>query len=250
MKIVGVIPARYASTRFPGKPLADICGKPMIWWVYQQIKKVKELDEVYVATDDSRIEDICKKFNMNVVMTSNEHKTHLDRLGEFSKIIKSDFYININGDEPLILPEYIECLLPTNVSPEEFYVANAMMEIDKPVEIADPSKIKLALDVNDYCLYLSRNPIPFPKGNSNFVYKKFVGIQCFTKSSLNFCSNTPRGFIENTEDIDEFRFIENGKKLKFINTTADTLAVDTPKDLEYVRKVIAEKIKAGELSNE
>ncbi len=239
MKIVGVIPARYASTRFPGKPLADICGKPMIWWVYQQAKKVEELDEVYVATDDERIETVCHDYKMDVIMTSDSHPTHLDRLGEFAKKVKGDFYININGDEPLIDPNSIRAMLPSqDIDPNEFYFANGMMYIENPIEAIDTSKIKIATDVYNNCLYMARVPIPYPKGGSNFKLKKFVGIQCATRKALIFCSETKRGELESIEDIDEFRFIENGKNVKFILTEAKTIAVDTQKDLEKVRQII------------
>jgi 3-deoxy-manno-octulosonate cytidylyltransferase (CMP-KDO synthetase) len=248
MKIIGVIPARYASSRFPGKPLADICGKPMIWWVYQQAIKAQGISEVYVATDDARIREKCMQEKMNVVMTSIDCKTHLERLYEVSIEVESDFYININGDEPLIESHCIEDLLPPeSVKPDTRYAANGMMILDDPIDAIDSSKIKIATDMFGNGLYASRNPIPFPKGRSDYQLKKFVGIQCFTKKSLEFCFNTNRGFLESIEDIDEFRFIENGHPLKFILTTATTLAVDTPKDLEKVRVIIQKKIDAGQI---
>ena len=216
MNIVGVIPARYASTRFPGKPLADICGKPMIWWVYQQLCKVQGISKVYVATDDERIKTVCEQHNMNVVLTSDKHPTHLDRLAEFIQLVDADFYININGDEPLIDPKNIEKLVPNNIDPKEFYAANAMTIVKKPVELVDNARIKIVTDVNDYGMYMARTPIPYPKGSASFDYKKFVGIQCFSKSALEFCGITPRGQLENIEDIDEYRFLENGQKIKFI----------------------------------
>ena len=165
MNIVGVIPARYQSTRFPGKPLADICGKPMIWWVYNQVKKVEALSEVYVATDDERIKTECEKYDIKVVMTKDTHKTHLDRLAEFVQIIDADFYININGDEPLIDPKNIAKLVPNGVSPDEFYFANAMTLVKYPVEVVDNARIKIVTDVDGYGLYMARTPIPYPKGS-------------------------------------------------------------------------------------
>ena len=243
MKIVGVIPARYESSRFPGKPLADICGKPMIWWVYNQVKKVKELQEVYVATDDERIKKECEKYEIKAVMTKNSHKTHLDRLAEFVNQIDADFYININGDEPLIDPKNIQRLVPDNkLDPKSFYFANAMTIVKKPVELVDNARIKIVTDVDGYGLYMARTPIPYPKGTSEFNYKKFVGIQCFSKSALEFCGITPRGEIESIEDIDEYRFLEHGKKIKFILVDADSFSVDTEKDLEKVRKIISNKL--------
>ncbi len=243
-KIIGVIPARYESTRFPGKPLRDICGKPMVWWVYQQIKKVKTLTNVYVATDDERIIKACECFNMNAVLTKKEHKTHLDRLAEFADIIDADFYINVNGDEPLINPKNIAKLIPSSdVNPKSFYMANAMTKIKNPIEVVDNSRIKITTDKNNYGLYMARTPIPYPKGDSDFTYKKFVGIQCFSKSALNFCKINKRGKLENTEDIDEFRFLENGEKIKFVEVDADSFSVDTPKDLEKVIRIISKNKK-------
>lgn len=242
MNIMGVIPARYNSTRFPGKPLADICGKPMIWWVYNQAKKVEELNEVYVATDDIRIKEVCETLEINVVMTSADHKTHLDRLYEVSKVINADFYVNINGDEPLIESDAIKAIIPQNVDPDSIYIANLMTTLTNPIEAVDFSKIKIATDIFGYGLYMARSPIPYPKGNRDFEFKKFVGVQCFTRSALEFCYNTDRGPLEAAEDIDEFRFLENGQKIKFMDTVATTISVDTRKDLEEVRKIIKKKL--------
>lgn len=246
MNIIGIIPARFKSTRFEGKPLADICGKPMIWWVYRQFLLAKGINEVYVATDDSRISDVCEKYGMKYIMTSDSHPTHLDRLAEVAEKIDADFYININGDEPLMMPEYIECLIPTeHINPQSFYFANAMTKIKKPVEVNDVSRIKIATDKDGNALYMARVPIPYPKASSNFDYMKFVGIQCFSRSALLYCGVTPRGHLESIEDIDEYRFIENGKKVKMVEIPAETLSVDTKADLIVVRDVINRRIKEG-----
>lgn len=238
MKTIGVIPARYQSSRFEGKPLADILGKPMIWWVHHQFKKVNGLTDVYVATDDNRIVEVCNSFGIKTIMTSNRHKTHIDRLNEVASKIDADFYVNVNGDEPLIEPEAIQEILPMNVDPRGIYVANLMTEITNPLEAIDTAKIKIAVDTNGYGMYMARYPIPFPKGSYNFKMFKFVGVQCFTKSALEFAHSTPRGPIEDAEDIDEYRFLENGQKIKFINVKATTLSVDTPKDLKKVVEVL------------
>lgn len=247
MKIVGIIPARYQSTRFEGKPLADICGKPMIWWVHYQFKKVKEIDEIYVATDDERIEKVCNEYGIKTIMTKDTHPTHLDRLSEVAEKVDADYYININGDEPLMMPEYIRFLLPTEKDSSKFYAANAMTTIKSPVEVVDTARIKIATDMQGYGMYMARTPIPYPKASANIVYKKFVGIQCFSRSALLFCGETKRGALESIEDIDEYRFLENGKKLKFVMTDATTLSVDTKKDLEKVREILTERIQNGEI---
>ena len=242
MKIIGVIPARYKSSRFPGKPLADICGKPMIWWVYQQLTKAKGIDEVYVATDDVRIAQECSKNGLSYVMTSENCSTHLERLYEVSTKLNADFYINVNGDEPLIESSSIEKLIPIGINPNSSYAANGMMILRDPIDAVDSSKIKIAVDTNGYGMYMARSPIPFPKGKSTYQMKKFVGIQCFTKKALEFVHKTPRGEIESIEDIDEFRFLENGHKIKFIMTDANTLSVDTYKDLLKVKEIIKQRI--------
>lgn len=248
MKIIGVIPSRYASTRFPGKGIADICGKPMIWWVYQSLRKAKGIDEAYVATDNQLIVDVCNKEGIPVVMTSDSCPTHLERLYEVSTKIDADFYINVNGDEPLIESSAIEAMIPQNIDPSESYFANGMMILRDPIDAYDSSKIKIATDMFDYGLYMARSPIPYPKARSDFQLKKFVGVQCFTKKALEFVANTKRGYLESIEDIDEFRFLENGHKIKFIMTEATTLSVDTKKDLKKVRMIMQQKIDNGEVA--
>jgi len=252
MKVVGLIPARYQSSRFAGKPLADICGRPMIWWVYRQLLKADGISEAYVATDDERIAKVCEQYNMNYVMTSTEHPTHLDRLYEAATKVDADFYINVNGDEPLIESSCIEDLIPKdeNIDPNSSYAANGMMILKDPIDAFDTSKIKIATDMQGYGLYMARSPIPFPKGRSNFELKKFVGVQCFTKKALEFCAKTERGYLESIEDIDEYRFIENGHKLLFVLTNATTLSVDTKKDLVKVNDIIKEKLDKGEITIE
>ncbi|PET76481.1 3-deoxy-manno-octulosonate cytidylyltransferase [Bacillus sp. AFS001701] len=244
MKVIGIIPARYNSSRFPGKPLADICGKPMIWWVHERLKGLEGLNEVYVATDDLRIKEVCESYGIKTIMTSENHKTHLDRLYEVSTLIDADFYINVNGDEPLIETEAISRILPNGVDSKSLYVSNLMTELKNPLEAVDFSKIKIATDVFGYGLYLARSPIPYPKGTYDFYYKKFVGVQCFTKSALEFCYSAPRGPLEAAEDIDEFRFIENGQKIKFVEANVTTLSVDTPKDLDKVRDIIKSRLES------
>ena len=248
MKIIGVIPSRYASTRFPGKGIADICGRPMIWWVYQSLKRARGIDEAYVATDNEIVGKECDKWNIPWIMTSDKCPTHLERLYEVSLKVDADFYICVNGDEPLMESRCVEDLVPnSDVDPNSSYFANGMMVLKDPIDAYDSSKIKIATDMMGYGLYMARSPIPYPKGRSNFTLKKFVGVQCFTKKALRFVIDTPRGYLESIEDIDEFRFLENGHKVKFVLTEATTLSVDTRKDLDKVRSIIQQKLDDGEL---
>lgn len=243
MKIVAVIPARYNSSRFQGKPLADICGKPMIWWVYNQVLKVDEINEVYVATDDDRIADVCKQYDMNYVMTATTHKTSTERLYEVATKVESDLYICINGDEPLIDPDVIRKIIPDENYNKDFYVSNLMSEIKSPNECVDFTNIKVVTDFENNALFMSRSPIPYPKASLDYKYYKHVGVLIYTKSALKFFAETPKGKNELVEDVNELRFIENGKKLKMVEVVANSLSVDTPKDLDAVIR----KIESGEV---
>lgn len=242
MKYIGVIPARYGSSRFPGKPLYDICGKPMFWWVYQQALKA-DLDEVYLATDDERIFDKAKELGVNVVMTSNEHKTPNDRVWEVTTKSDGDIYLCINGDEPLIDPAVINRALPEPQDKDdlEYYYSNVMTKVKNPVELADPANIKAVVNAKGDAMWASRSAIPYPKGTIDFDYKKLVGIAAFSKKALEFYHTTPRSRLEEIEELDLYRFLENGKKVKLKEIDCSTLSVDTPKDLEHVRRIIEER---------
>lgn len=244
LRCIGVIPSRYGSTRFPAKPLSDICGKPMVWYVYQQAKKVKSFEDVVVATDDRRIAQVCEKYNMNYIMTSDKHKTPNDRVHEVSTKIDADIYVCINGDEPLIEPEVIEKSLPDENDAEdlEYYYSNIITTINNPVEVVDPTNIKAVANAKGDAMWASRSPIPYPKGNMQFEYKKIVGIAAFSKKALQFYVDTPRSQVECTEELDLYRFLENGKKVKLKEIECHTLSVDTPKDLEKVREVIKARL--------
>lgn len=238
MHIIGVIPARYQSSRFEGKPLADIHGKPMIWWVYQQVSKVTLIDEVYIATDDLRIENVCKELNLKVLMTSSNHATGTDRVCEVSTIINADIILNIQGDEPMIEPENIERAIYPLIDKNDLLVTNLMTKIKNPLDLINITVPKVVTNREGIAIYLSRSPIPYPKGNLDINYYKQVCVYGFRPEALRFYSNTQRGAIEIIEDIDLLRFIENGFKVQFVEVESNTIAVDTPLDLELVKKEI------------
>ena len=242
MKIIAVIPARYESTRFPGKPLADICGKPMIWWVYKKVKSIDVFSDVYCAIDDDRIQEVCKEYAMKYIRTRNDHKDHISRVHEVSEHVEADYYMCINGDEPLISSECIMPVVPKIVI-ETPYFGGAMRTLTSPAEAIDPANIKLVVSESGKCLYMSRIPIPFPKGSLDISYKKYVGVECFNKKALDFFVKTKMGTLERIEDIDHLRFLENDIELLFFQVESDSISVDTPKDLEYVRKLMENKIK-------
>jgi len=233
--VVAIIPARYGSSRFPGKPLVNICGKPMIWWVYNQVCKVKLLKRVYIATDDLRIKEVCDSFKMPVLMTSSEHKTSTDRAFEVANQIKSDLYIVVNGDEPLIDPNVISQIVPDAI-PEGIYIGNLMTRIDRPSEVVDSTNIKVVIDEDMNAVYFSRSAIPYPKASLEYDYYKHIGVLIYNYAALEFFSKTERGRNERIEDVNELRFIDHGIKVHMKEVKTHSLSVDTPKDLEYVKK--------------
>ena len=239
MKIIGIIPARYNSSRFPGKALSDIHGKPMVWWVYQAAKKVTKLDEVYVATDDNRIRAVCEQLSIKAMMTSESHPTGTDRIGEVAQKIKADLYVNVQGDEPLLEPFTIEqAIIPFIKGDIDFCVTNLMTEIKKMAELINASVPKVVVNKNGDAVFFSRLPIPYPKGISSIRYFKQVCVYVFTPEALRkFCS-LERGILERSEDIELLRFIEHDMKVRMIEVKQEPIGVDTPADLERAREIL------------
>ena len=242
MKIVGVIPARYGSGRFEGKPLADICGKPMVWWVYQQANKVKELDEVYIATDDKRIEKVCKDLQMNVIMTSNTHPTGTDRVCEVATKLIADLYVVIMGDEPLILSQDISKIVTTMKNNNSYDAGMLAKKFTNPVDVINSTTIKLAINKDFELIYMSRTPIPYPKAYLNYNFYKNIGVYVFTSKTLDFYNKTERGLLEKIEDMEMLRMLENHKLVKVVEIESDSFSVDTPKDLNRVIEIIKNRM--------
>ena len=240
MKIVGIIPARYESSRFPGKPLADICGKPMVWWVYQQAKTIEEIDDVYVATDSDKIAEVCKYFNIPVIMTLDSHSTHVHRIHEVSDKLEADYYLAICGDEPLIEQEVIKSVIPDTTT-DEMYVGGTCRYFTDPAEVVDPANIKVVTNEKDECILLSRSPVPFPYKTVLFQYKKLIGVECYNKAALDFFVSRQKGWLESIEDVTLQRFLENKINIKYKLVESSSLSVDTPRDLEKVRKILEER---------
>lgn len=234
MKIIGVIPARYQSSRFPGKPLADICGKPMIWWVYQQAKKVNEFDEVYIATDDTRIENACREYNMTVVMTDENHATGTDRVSEVADKVSGDIFIIVQGDEPLIQPLDIQKLIHAMLSHPEADAVIPMLPINIGADVISNTVGKLAVNDSGEVIFISRSPIPYPKGMIGYDLYKHVGLYAYPRKTLKFYQNTRRGRLETIEDNEMMRLIENHKIIQTVVIDNESIAVDTEQDLKRV----------------
>lgn len=236
--IIGIIPARYESTRFPGKPLADILGHPMVYRVYQQAKKVKELEDVYVATDDKRIEDVCKSYEIPVIMTSNTHTNGTERLCEVAKKIKADIYITIQGDEPLLEPNTISKVIEVLLgSEDEIGCATLKIPYHNPVDVINSTTPKVVNDLQNNILLFTRSPIPYPKAALNYIIYKPIGTYAFKRETLLKYDKLEKGPLEKAEEIELLRFIENGIKVRIGVTDSDTIAVDTPKDLRRVIEI-------------
>ncbi|MDY3113414.1 MAG: 3-deoxy-manno-octulosonate cytidylyltransferase [Helicobacter sp.] len=242
MKVVGIIPARFDSSRFPGKPLADICGYPMVWWVYQAASKAK-LSEIIVATDDKRISSVCEKFKIPHIMTKN-HSSGIARIAEAANYIKADFYVQINGDEPLIRPELINRILPKKLSLKEVEVYNIVAKIKDPAELMCPSNIKVVFNENYEVLYMSRSVIPTPYNSLEVPFYKHVGILGYNKLALEFFINSKMGMLEKLEGLETLRFIEGRQRFFAICVeSCESLSVDTKKDLEKAKKQMKLRLK-------
>ena len=235
MKIVAVIPARYKSTRFPGKPLVDINGKPMVWWVYNEAKKVKAFDEVIVATESDIVKEKCEELNIRCMMTKDCHPTGTDRVAEVAQKINADIYCIIMGDEPMIRAEDEEVLIEKIKNAPD---ADAIMLTEKfadPVDVVNTTTIKLAIIDQGYLVFMSRMAIPYPKETLGYPYYKNIGCYAIRKDTLDFYLMTKPGFCERAEGIELLRLLENHKKVMTYTVESTSMAVDTPKDLERVR---------------
>ena len=243
MSILGIIPARFASSRFPGKPLVDIGGKSMIQRVFEQAKKSKKLSEVVVATDDERIAEAIKKFNGNFVMTSDQHRSGTDRCAEAVKKVSGNWnaVINIQGDEPFIQPEQIDLLAALFQNPE-IQIGTLVKKLSDPNDLDNPNTMKVVLDANGNGMYFSRSPIPFIRGeeksnwlNKHFFYKH-IGIYGYRIDLLEKLTKLSPGKLEIAESLEQLRWLENGYKIKTAFTEIETLSVDSPEDLEKLKK--------------
>jgi len=231
--IIGIIPARYASTRLPGKPLVIIGGKTMIQRVYEQAKKVKELEEVYVATDDSRIVDAVKKFGGKVFLTSADHQSGTDRCAEvLSKLdAQVDVVINIQGDEPFINPAQI-ALVASCFNDSTVQIASLVKKLDKESEVQNPNTVKAVINSLGNALYFSRSPIPYRRNpEAQITYYKHIGIYGYRAQALTEITHLPQGAIEKAESLEQLRWLEKGYAIRLKETDMETISIDTPDDL-------------------
>ena len=243
-KIVCVIPARYGSSRFKGKPLSDLCGRPMLWWVHRQVSRCPQFAGVYIATDHPSIAAACERYGLPYLMTSPDIPTSTQRVYAASRLVPADAYVCVNGDEPLIDPAVVEQVIPTG----DFFAINLMTPIHSPAQVVDETNIKVVVNALGYAQYMSRSPIPHPKASLSYEFYKHVGVLAYSPEALRFFNETPKGPLEQVEDINELRFIEHGKPLRMKAVASDSLSVDTPKDLEHVRRILEGRLEKGEVT--
>ncbi|MBQ9697796.1 MAG: 3-deoxy-manno-octulosonate cytidylyltransferase [Acidaminococcaceae bacterium] len=243
MKVICVIPARYASTRLPGKPLKLIVGKPMIQWVYEQAQKAAKPAEVIVATDDSRVLDAVTAFGGNACMTRADHPNGTSRLAEVAEQYPAaDVIINVQGDEPMIPPEVIDRLAEAFEQEPDLQMATMKARMQES-EYDDPSAVKVVTDKNGYALYFSRSLIPYPRNKSElFKVYKHVGIYAYTRSFLlQYAAMEPTP-LEQVESLEQLRVLENGYRIKVLESDFQGVGVDTQADLDAVNKLLGKQI--------
>jgi len=243
-KIIGIIPARYASTRFPGKPLVDIAGKTMIQRVYEQASKAKSLSKVVIATDDERIADEVKRFGGEFVFTASHHQSGTDRCAEVIEQLPGfNIVINIQGDEPFIEPAQID-LLASCFTEAKVELATLIKPIQSQESIYNPNSPKVVIDVNGRAMYFSRSPIPFIRNGEPGVWAekhqfyKHIGIYGYKTEALKAITKLPPSSLEIAESLEQLRWIENGFYIQTKVTDLETVAIDTPEDLLKLNKLL------------
>jgi 3-deoxy-manno-octulosonate cytidylyltransferase (CMP-KDO synthetase) len=236
VKALGVIPARYASVRFEGKMLADICGKPMVQHVWEAAKKSKTLDDVIVACDDERVFKAVAGFGGKAVMTAKGHMSGTERIAEVVGDIGVKIVVNIQGDEPLLHPSMIDDVVYPLMTTANLCVTTLMKRIEEEAEVTDPNVVKVVVDKKGNALYFSRCPIPFVRDEEPGmrVHYKHIGLYAYLKDFLFTYKNLPPSKLEKHEKLEQLRILENGYPIRVLETKHETIGVDTREDLTRV----------------
>ena len=247
MGVTVIIPARYASTRFPGKPLVDLCGKPMVQWVYERSSLCEAVDKVIVATDDQRIADAVMAFGGDVVMTRADHATGTDRLAEVAEGLDDELIVNVQGDEPLIDPAMIQTAVAPLLADHSIPMGTLRTPLTSLDEFRSPNVVKVVTDREGFALYFSRAPIPYPRDFaadleqrwSELATAKHVGLYVYRRSFLLDYPKLPKTPLEEQECLEQLRALEHGYRIRVATTDLAGLGVDTPDDLDTVRAILS-----------
>jgi 3-deoxy-manno-octulosonate cytidylyltransferase (CMP-KDO synthetase) len=243
MNVLAVIPARYSSTRFPGKPLTSIAGKPMIERVWERARAASLVSKVVVATDDERIAAAVKSFGGEALMTRADHRSGTERVAEVAAAhTHAEIVVNVQGDMPLIEPAAIDAAIEAVTGDEEVRVGTLAVPITNPADIMDPNVVKTVLDFDGNALYFSRAPIPWVRDREGSVHAKFLkhlGLYVFRRDALLEFATFPQGDLERIEQLEQLRWLENGYRIRVAETEYKTVEVDTPEDVKRVEQLLA-----------
>lgn len=245
-KVVIVIPARYGSTRLPGKPLVNLLGKPMIQRVFERAKQAATAARVIVATDDERIVKAVEEFGGEARMTRVDHRTGTERIAEVAAHTEGDVFVNVQGDEPLLDPGAVDTAVQALLQEPAASIATVAVPIRTPADIMDPNVVKTVLDFDDHALYFSRAPIPWVRDAAHQVHArhlKHLGLYVFQRDALLEYPTLPQGELERLEQLEQLRWMENGWKIRVAEVEHDAISVDVPEDVARVEKLLAEKSK-------
>jgi 3-deoxy-manno-octulosonate cytidylyltransferase (CMP-KDO synthetase) len=240
-KVVVVIPARYGSTRLPGKPLVSLNGQPMIQRVYERAKSARRVDRVIVATDDDRIVKAVTSFGGEARMTRPDHRTGTERVAEVAAHVEGQVFVNVQGDEPLLDPAAVDTAVSALLEEPQSAVATVATPIKVPGDIMDPNVVKVVLDFDDNALYFSRAPIPWVRDTGSTIqvrHLKHLGLYVFQREALLEYPTLPQGELERIEQLEQLRWLENGSKIRVAEVEHDAISVDVPEDVPRVEKLL------------
>jgi len=242
-KVVVVIPARYGSTRLPGKPLVSLAGQPMIQRVYERAKSAQRVDRVIVATDDDRIVKAVQAFGGEARMTRSDHRTGTERVAEVAAHETGDVFVNVQGDEPLLDPTTVDTAVQALLEDPQASIATVATPTKTPGDIMDPNVCKVVLDFDENALYFSRAPVPWVRDTANKVqarHLKHLGLYVFRRDALLEYPTLPQGELERLEQLEQLRWLENGWKIRVAQVEHDAVSVDVPEDVARVEKLLAQ----------
>jgi len=242
--VLAIIPARFASTRLPGKPLATIAGKPMIQHVVERVRQAQLIKSILVATDDERIKKAVEDFGAKAILTRADHRTGTDRVAEVATHVVADYYVNIQGDEPLIDPATVDLVVSEMLEDETVQIATPCSAITVPNEIMDPNVVKVVSDFDGNALYFSRAPIPWVRDTGTSIvarHCKHIGLYGFRRDALLEFPTLPPGELEHVEQLEQLRWLENGFRIRVVETEYDAVSVDVPADIERIEKILRER---------
>lgn len=240
MKVVAVIPARYGSTRFPGKALAAIAGKPMVQHVFERARGAQRVSRVVIATDDERILQAVAGFGGEAMMTRGDHRSGTERVAEVAAHMEAEVYVNVQGDEPLVEPAAIDALVAA-MDEESVSVATLCTPITEPGDIMDPNVVKVVTDFEGNALYFSRAPVPWVRDEKQAVgmqHRKHLGLYAYRRAALLEFPTLPPGELEKLEQLEQLRLLENGYKIRVVETEFDSIGVDVPADAARVEQIL------------